>query len=67
MLFDRLKDLSTAELVPEKIVPALEDIWIRNFTLAPDQLLLRSPGLLGLAQQISRFFGPEAQPQVRGS
>lgn len=67
LLHSELKDLTTSELVPEKILPILDGIWTSNFSLPSDQLLQRRPALLALAQQISRFFGPEAQPQVRGS
>ena len=67
LLFNQLENFTTAELVPEKILPILEDIWARNFTMPAGELLKRRPALLALAQQISRFFGPEARPQVRGS
>ena len=67
LLFVQIENFPTTDLVPEKILPILEDIWVRNFTLPADELMKRSPALLALAQQIARFFGPEAQPQVRGA
>ncbi len=67
LLFNQIENFPTADLVPDKILPILEDVWARNFNLPPEELLQRRPALLTLAQQISRFFGPEAQPQVRGS
>ncbi len=65
LLFNRIKSFTTAELVPEMLTPILDEIWLQNFSLSAEQLLLRQPALLALAQQISRFFGPEAQPLVR--
>ena len=67
LLFNQIENFPTADLVADKILPILEDIWARNFTMPADELLQRRPALLALAQQIARFFGPEAQPQVRGS
>ena len=67
LLFNQIENFPTADLVPEKVLPILEDIWARNFSMPADELLERRPKLLELAQQIARFFGPEAQPQVRGS
>lgn len=67
LLFVQIENFPTADLVPDKILPILQDIWARNFTLPADELLERRPALLALAQQIARFFGPEAQPQVRGA
>ncbi len=66
LLFNQLENFTTSELVPEKILPILEDVWARNFSMPADELLQRRPALLALAGQIARFFGPEAQPQVRG-
>ena len=67
LLFVQIENFPTADLVPDKILPILEDIWARNFSMPADELLQRRPALLSLAEQIARFFGPEAQPQVRGS
>ncbi len=65
LLFVELENLTTADLVPDRILPILEDIWPKNFDLAPEEALLRRPALRTLAEQISRFFGPEAVPQTR--
>ncbi len=48
-------------------MPILEDVWRRSFELNDAGVALRRPKLLELAGQIERFFGPEAQPQVRGA
>lgn len=67
LLFNQIENFPTAELVPEKILPILEDIWIRNFELGPEVMMERRPALLALAEQIARFFGPDARPRVRGT
>jgi hypothetical protein len=58
--------LTTAELTEPTLMPLLEAVWSKSFS-EDDELALRRPALAGLAQQIARFFGPEAVPQVRGS
>jgi hypothetical protein len=55
----------TEEITVDRQLPILNAIWRRNFVEDDDELALRRPALEGLAQQIARFFGPEAQPQVR--
>ena len=67
LLFNAIENFPTAEIVPSKLVPIVEDIWRKSFSLDEDALAQRRPALEGLAQQIARFFGPEAKPQVRGS
>ena len=57
--------LKTGDITAINLLPLLEAIWRRNHIDDDAELALRRPGLLGLAEQISRFFGPEAQPQVR--
>lgn len=56
-----------ADLTTERILPVLERIWVEAFTLGDKQLSSRRVRLRDLASQISRFFGPGAQPQVRGA
>lgn len=56
---------SSAEITVERQLPILEAIWRKNFVDDEAELILRRPALLGLAEQVARFFGPEAQPQVR--
>lgn len=58
---------STAELTTEKLLPVLESIWLQAFTLDERQVSSRRVKLRQLASQISRFFGPGATPQVRGT
>jgi hypothetical protein len=48
-------------------LPPLQSIWRKNFIDDDAELALRRPALHALAQQIARFFGPEAQPITRGS
>ena len=50
----------------EQTLPLLEQLWVKQFILNEEQLAQRQPALMELAQQITRFFGPEAQPQTRG-
>ena len=57
--------LASEEITIAKLLPILEAIWRRNFIDDDTELALRRPALEGLAAQVARFFGPEAQPQVR--
>lgn len=66
-LFERIQGFGTAELLTARLLPILEDIWQASFQLGPTDLEERRPKLLELAGQIERFFGPAAQPQVRGA
>jgi hypothetical protein len=50
---------ATAELTVPNLLPILQAIWSKSFP--PTEPALRQPVL---AQQITRFFGPEAQPQT---
>ena len=58
---------STSKFTAEHTLPLLEQLWVKQFMLNERQLDQRRPALQGLAQQIARFFGPEAQPQTRQS
>ena len=64
-LFAAIRHFPTANLLAAKLLPILEDIWRKNFGLNDATLASRRVALEGLAQQIERFFGPEAKPQVR--
>jgi len=64
-LFAAIRHFPTANLLAVKLLPILEDIWRKNFGLNDATLASRRVALEGLAQQIERFFGPEATPQVR--
>lgn len=55
----------TSKFTTEQVLPLLEQIWVKQFMLNEEQLAQRRPALMELAQQIARFFGPEAKPQVR--
>ena len=67
MLFQAIAHFPSADLVPEKLLPILEEIWQTNFQLSEPATEERQPALRGLAEQIARFFGPEARPFVRSS
>jgi hypothetical protein len=53
------------KFVAKQTLPILEQLWVKQFTLNEEQLAQRRPSLTRLADQIARFFGPEAKPQVR--
>ena len=65
-LHTAIADFRTDEITVSRQLPILEAIWRKNFIDDDAELALRRPALEGLAQQITRFFGPEAQPQTRG-
>jgi hypothetical protein len=67
LLFDFLEDLPTDEIIAPELLPILEAIWRKDFSLDDDALAERRPALLALAQSVARFFGPQAQPQVRNT
>ncbi len=62
-LLEKLQPLSSAELTEDRILPLLTAIWETSF--GDRSSLTRGAALSSLAAQIARFFGPEAQPQVR--
>jgi hypothetical protein len=64
-LFAAIGHFPAAELVAPKIVSHIEGIWMKSFDYDDGVLITSRPGLLALASQIARFFGPEAQPKVR--
>jgi hypothetical protein len=66
-LFRAIQHFATKELVAVRLMPILKRIWAVSFNVSGDELVSRTTALEGLANQISRFFGPEAVPQVRGS
>ena len=65
-LFRAIQYFATKELVPVTLMPILKRVWTVNFNVIGDELEQRIPALEGLAGQIERFFGPSAQPLVRG-
>jgi hypothetical protein len=58
-------NLQTCELVTATTLPLIQAVWQMSFVLNDGEMTERRPALLGLAEQIERFFGPEAKPQVR--
>ena len=64
-LFAAIEHFPTADLIAPKLLPIIETIWGQSFSLDDITLAQRKPSLEALAQQIERFFGPEAKPQVR--
>ena len=63
--YEDTKDSPTSAFTVEKILPILEQLWVKQFMLNEAQLAQRQPTLTELAKQIARFFGPGARPQVR--
>ncbi len=57
----------THDLTTDRLLPVLEEIWTDAFGLDDRALEHRRVKLRELAAQIERFFGPQAQPQVRGA
>jgi hypothetical protein len=64
-ILDAIQHLPTDELTVRNLLPILEAIWRKSFNYNDVELAERRPALEALAQQIARFFGPEAAPQVR--
>jgi hypothetical protein len=56
----------TRKFSAEQTLPLLEQLWVKQFMLNEEQLAQRRPALMELAEQIARFFGPEAKPRTRG-
>jgi hypothetical protein len=57
----------TSQLTAENLAPIIEQVWKNSFAHDDGALSNSRPALHRLAEQISRFFGPEAQPQTRGN
>ena len=66
-IFAAISHLTTSQLTVATLTPIIEQAWRNSFAHSDEALANSRPALLRLAQQIARFFGPEAQPQVRGS
>ena len=64
-IFAAIAHLKTSELTVLTLQPILEKIWHESFSHDADAAHKSRPALQSLAQQIARFFGPEAQPQTR--
>jgi hypothetical protein len=64
-IFANIAHLPTSQLTVENLNPIIEQVWRNSFAHDDEALALSRPALQHLAQQIARFFGPEAQPQTR--
>ncbi|HEY0264710.1 MAG TPA: hypothetical protein VGC07_09305 [Granulicella sp.] len=66
-LFAAIATWPTEKLTAANLAPVIEQVWRDSFFHSDDALASRRPALLGLAEQIARFFGPEAKPLTRGN
>lgn len=64
LLFAAVASLATPELTSSNLLPILEEIWRKSFSLDEAALEKRRAGLGGLARQIAHFFGPEVLRQT---
>ncbi len=64
-LFAVIQALPTSAILIGNLLPPLERIWRKSFSLSDEDLAQRRPHLLGLAKEIERFFGPESKPRTR--
>ncbi|GAC1420702.1 MAG: hypothetical protein NVSMB62_14920 [Acidobacteriaceae bacterium] len=64
-IFAAISHLRTAELTSANLLPIIEQVWRESFAHNEEAQAASRPALTRLAEQIARFFGPEAQPQVR--
>jgi hypothetical protein len=65
-IFAAITHLKTSDLTASTLLPIIEKVWSNSFAHTDEAAAAARPALQTLAQQISRFFGPEAQPQTRG-
>ena len=63
--FEGTVGFPSSKFTTMQTLPLLEQLWVSQFALDEEQLAQRRPALTALAEQIARFFGPEAQPHVR--
>jgi hypothetical protein len=64
-IFAAIAHLPIAQLTPATLIPIIEQTWRNSFVHDDHALATSRPALASLAHQIARFFGPEAQPNVR--
>ncbi len=64
-IFAAIRHFPTEQLTAPNLTPILEKIWRESFSHNDEALAASRPALHSLAAEIERFFGPEAQPQVR--
>ena len=65
LLFNTVENLATPDLTAHNVLPLIEEIWRKSFSLEDAALTARRPAFEALAGQIASFFGPESQPQTR--
>ena len=65
--FAAIANFSIAEVNTAALIPIIESVWAKSFSLSDEALAERRAGITQLAEQVARFFGPEAKPQVRGA
>jgi hypothetical protein len=64
-LFAAIGRWPTAQITSSNLLPVIEKIWSKSFNYDADIRERIRPSLQALADEIARFFGPEAAPQVR--
>lgn len=63
--YEETRGFPTGRFAREQTLPLLRKLWAKQFELDGEHLAERRPAFTELANQIARFFGPEAQPTVR--
>jgi hypothetical protein len=66
-IFASIANWPTTQITAENLTPIIEQVWRNSFAHDDQDLAKARPALFALAQQIARFFGPEATPHVRTS
>lgn len=64
-IFAAISNMRTTDLTSANLLPIIERVWRKSFAHDDQAQAASRPALRGLADQIARFFGPDAQPQVR--
>ena len=66
-IFAGIAHLAVSEITTARLLPILEEVWGKSFPEDEGAVPKSRVALQGLAEQITHFFGPEAQPQTRQS
>jgi hypothetical protein len=66
-ILEAIGHLNTSELLTARTLPIIQAVWQKSFNLDQSAMADRRLALIGLAEQIERFFGPQEIPQVRSS
>ena len=64
-ILEAIGGLEISDLVATKMLPIIQAIWQKSFSVDRFAMSARMAALLGLANEIERFFGPQAAPQIR--